>query len=171
VGLGVAYYSSGLYDEAVQALCEAVDADPADTKALDFLGRMYDISSRYADEVTRRLAHFAELYPNRAEAAYYYGLSLRKRALGGQPTADARRYLKRAAQLSPQWAEAHFELGLLYEDLGEDQNALREYEAAVKLKPEAPKPHYRLATLYRRMGRTEQAERELAAFKALKEKP
>lgn len=56
VGLGVAYYSLGQYDDAVESLCRAVDLDPKDTKALDFLGKMYDISPRYADEVTKRLA-------------------------------------------------------------------------------------------------------------------
>jgi tetratricopeptide (TPR) repeat protein len=55
VGLGVGDYSLGRYDEAVQALCQAVDLDPRDTKALDFLGKMYDVSPQYADEVTKRL--------------------------------------------------------------------------------------------------------------------
>ena len=63
VGLGVADYSLGQYDRAVEALCQAVDLDPRDTKALDFLGKMYDISPAYADEVTKRLAGFVKSYP------------------------------------------------------------------------------------------------------------
>src|ERR1700719_4509450 len=36
VALGVAHYSLGPYDQALEALCEAVDLDPKDTRALDF---------------------------------------------------------------------------------------------------------------------------------------
>jgi len=45
VGLGIAHYSLGQYDDAVETLCQAVDLDPKDTKALDFLGKMYDVST------------------------------------------------------------------------------------------------------------------------------
>lgn len=170
VGLGVAYYSSGQYDEAVQALCEAVDADPADPRAIDFLGKMRDISPRFDEEITKRLAHFTEVYPNSAEANFYYALSLRKRAQGGPQASKARSYLARAVELKPGWPEAHFELGLLYEDEREYEKATRQYEVTIKLQPDAPKPHYRLANLYRRMGRKDLADRELRAFEALKEK-
>jgi tetratricopeptide (TPR) repeat protein len=170
VGLGVANYSMGQYDDAVQALCHAVDADPKDTKALDFLGKMYDISPRYADEVTKRLAHFVEAYPDNPAANYYYALSLRKRELGGQQSKAALPYLRRAVELNPQWPEAHFELGLLYEDERDYAKAAREYETAVQLKPDAEKMHYRLANLYKRMGQKEQAERELRAFETMREK-
>ena len=51
VGLGVALYSLGRYDEAVERLCQAVDLDPRDTKALDFLGKMHDVSPQYANRV------------------------------------------------------------------------------------------------------------------------
>ena len=78
VGLGIAHYSLGQYDDAVETLCQAVDLDPKDTKALDFLGKMYDVSPQFADEVTKRLARFVQLYPENAAANYYYGLSLRE---------------------------------------------------------------------------------------------
>ena len=74
VGLGVALYSTGNYTEAVKTLCRAVDLDPADTKALDFLGKMYDVAPELTGEVTSRLAHYAELYPNNPSANYYYAL-------------------------------------------------------------------------------------------------
>ena len=58
VGLGISYYSLGLYDDAVRTLCEAFDLDPADPRALDFLGKMYDVSPQYAEEVRKRLGSF-----------------------------------------------------------------------------------------------------------------
>ena len=169
VGLGVAEYSLGQYDEAVKALCQAVDLDPTDTKALDFVGKMYDISPAYADEVTKRLKRFAEVYPDSAAANYYYALSLRKRALGSTGDAkSAERYFTNAVKLQPDWAEAHFELGLLYEDREDYARAIAEYEAATALDPTAPKPHYRLAALYRKSGQPARAEREMRSFERLK---
>lgn len=172
VGLGTAHYSLGQYDEAVESLCQAVDLDPKDTKALDFLGKMYDVSPRYAGEVTKRLAHFVEIYPGNAAANYYYALSLRKRSLtagADESNKEAEQFLLRAVGLNPQYAEAHFELGLLYEDEKQDANAIREYQVTIKLGGPS-KAHYRLGRLYQKDGQPGMAQKELDAFEALNKK-
>jgi tetratricopeptide (TPR) repeat protein len=156
VGLGVALYSLRRYDEAVERLCEAVDLDPRDTKALDFLGKMQDISPQYKSEVGRRLAHFAELYPKNAAANYYYGLSLGPR---GEP------YLERTVQLDPGFTEAHYRLGLLYEDGGAMTKAIAQYEIAVEQRPDFSQAHYHLARLYQKSGKRELAKKEFALIK------
>ena len=174
VGLGTAHYSLGQYDEAVASLCQAVDLDPGDTKALDFLGKMYDVSPRFAEEVTERLAHFVQAYPENAAAHYYYALSLRKRALApgsnGGAQAKAEAHLLRAVQLNPAYAEAHFELGLLYEDEKLDANAIQEYQLATRLRSDLSKAHYRLGRLYQKNGQQVLAQKEFDAFEALKTK-
>jgi tetratricopeptide (TPR) repeat protein len=172
VGLGVALYSSGQYADAVETLCRAVDLDPADTKALDFLGGMYDVSPELAREVTKRLAHFAELYPNNASANYYYALSLRKRNLTpGLNDSDGKveSLLKKAVALRPGFADAHFQLGLLYSDKRQTANAVREFEAAIQLRPDLKAAHYRLAQLYAEQGKAELSRREFQAFRSLRE--
>jgi len=169
VGLGVSDYSLGRYDEAVNAVCQAVDLDPKDTKALAFLGKMYDISPALADEVTKRLARFVEIYPNSSAANYYYGLSLRKRQLGRRDNLETSgHYLAKAVNLNPKWAEAHFQLAILYEDRGDSVRAIGEYEAAAALDPTEPRTHYRLGMLYRKTGQSALAERELHLFEMLK---
>jgi tetratricopeptide (TPR) repeat protein len=170
VGLGVSYYSLGQYDKAVEALCQAVDLDPQDTKALDFLGKMYDVSAQYADDVTKHLAIFVHNYPNNASAQFYYGLSLRKRALT-QSAANyriAEGYLLRAVQLKPDFTDAHYELGVLYQDLQEDTKAIRQLEIAATLCPDMVKAHYRLGQLYKKNGRTDLARKEFSRIDALK---
>lgn len=159
VGLGVALYSLRRYDEAVERLCEAVDLDPSDTKALDFLGKMQDISPRYASEVGRRLKHFAELYPKNAAANYYYGLSLGPRGES---------YLEKAIQLNPAFTEGHYRLGLLYEEAGETAKAIVQYEIAVQQRPDFSQAHYHLARLYQKSGKRELAQKEFALLKSLK---
>ena len=173
VGLGIAHYSLGQYDDAVATLCQAVDLDPKDTKALDFLGKMYDVSPQFADEVTKRLAHLVQTYPDNAAANYYYALSLRKRVLAAgsnEPQGGAEWHLLRAVKLDPSYADAHFELGLFYEDEKQDRKAIQEYELAIKLRPDISKAHYHLGRLYQKNGQRERAQKELEAFEALKTK-
>lgn len=173
VGLGVSYYSLGQYDNAVEALCRAVDLDPQDTKALDFLGKMYNISAGYADDVTKHLAVFVRLYPKNASAQYYYGLSLRRRTVTQSSENDrlAEGYLVCAVQLKPEFTDAHYELGVLYQDLRQDKKAIEQFEIATRLQPDLVKAHYRLAQLYKRGGRGDLAEKEFARIELLKANP
>lgn len=168
VGLGVAYYSLGQYDEAVGALCEAVDLSPSDKRAYDFLGRMYDISAPYAAAVSTRLARFVERYPDSPAANYYYALSLRKRALGGLTEQKAEVSLRRAVQADPEFTAAHFQLGLSYEDRGAFNEAIAQYQIAIRQEPSLEKAHYRLARLYAKEGKTAAARVEFAVVEKLK---
>jgi tetratricopeptide (TPR) repeat protein len=170
VGLAVARYSLGDYAKAVQSLCDAVDLSPRDTKALDFLGKMYDVSPEMADEVTKRLARFAHLYPDSAPANYYYALSLRRRTLTGpQQSREAELLLKKAVQLDPKFADAHYQLGLLFEDQGENAKAIREYEIAAKLDGGSKSIHYRLARLYAKNGESDLSRREFEIVQRLEQ--
>jgi tetratricopeptide (TPR) repeat protein len=159
VGLGVALYSLRRYDEAVERLCQAVDLDPGDTKALDFLGKMHDLSPQYADKVTERLAHFVELYPNNAAANYYYALTLGNRGES---------YLQKAVQLDPAFTDAHYQLGLLSEAAGKSGKAIAQYEIAIRQRPGFSQAHYHLARLYQKSGKTALAREEFAILKTLR---
>lgn len=172
IGYGIALYSSGQYKQAVETLCRAVDLDPKDTKALSFLGGMYDVAPELSDEVTRRLAHFVELYPRSAAANYYYALSLRRRNLEpglGANEQKVEALLKKAVALDPKFADAHYQLGLLYTDEEQIKPAIRELEAAVRLRPELKNAHYRLSRLYAQEGRADLAQKEIEIFRSLKE--
>ncbi len=159
VGLGVALYSLRRYDEAVERLCQAVDLDPRDTKALDFLGKMYDLSPQYASEVGKRLARFVELYPENAAANYYYALSL-----GGSGLS----YLQKVVQLDPAFTDAHYHLGLLSENAGATDKAIAQYEIAIRQRPSFSQARYRLARLYQKSGKPDLARKEFALLKTLK---
>jgi len=159
VGLGVALYSLGRYDEAVERLCQAVDLDPSDTKALDFLGKMYDVSPQYANRVAERLARFVELYPRNAAANYYYGLSLGSRGES---------YLQKAIQLDPGLTDAHYHLAVVSEAAGESGKAIAQYEIAIRQRPGFSQAHYRLARLYQKCGKKDLAREEFAILKTLR---
>ena len=174
IGLGIALYSAGQYPAAVDVLCRAVDLDPNDTKALEFLGGMYDVAPEMIDEVTKRLAHFVEVYPNNASANYYYGLSLWRRVSG--PTAaksDPRieKYLKRAIAIDSNLAAAHVQLGVLYSDQERKAEAIREFEQAVEYDRDNTKYHYRLGQAYQSAGRNDEAHKQFQRYRELHGKP
>src|SRR5437879_12584032 len=78
IGLGIAYYSRGIYDDAVKSLLRAADLNPSDSRCYLFLSKAYDSSPSQADEVIQRFRRFSELQPNDARAQYYYAISLWK---------------------------------------------------------------------------------------------
>ena len=172
VGAAVSHYALGEYDEAVQSLCTAVDLEPSDARPLAFLGQMYDISPAMAGEVTARLGHFVELYPQSAPANLYFGLSFWKQHQAGLSDAQFKKVeslLKRAAVLDPKLAEAHVQLGALYDERSLENPARREYEEAVHLDPSLAKAWYRLSQLYTRAGESGKASAALERFKALRQ--
>ena len=88
--------------------------------------------------------------------------------LGGNE-AKVETLLRKAVTLDPKFADAHYQLGLLYADEEKVEPAIRELEAAVRLRPGLKNAHYRLSRLYALQGRTDLARKELEVFKSLKE--
>ena len=88
IGLGMALYSRGNYDEAVKALLHGADLDPSDPSCYLFLSKAYDSSPGQADEVIQRFRRFAELQPHNARASYYYAMSLWKGKRAQDPGLD-----------------------------------------------------------------------------------
>jgi tetratricopeptide (TPR) repeat protein len=87
-----------------------------------------------------------------------------------EPPGQAEMHLLRAVQLYPDYADAHFELGLLYEDERQDAKAIEQYQLAIKLHSDLSKAHYRLGRLYQKSGQPELARKEFHAFEALEAK-
>jgi tetratricopeptide (TPR) repeat protein len=169
VAYGVALYSLAQYDQAVETLCEAVDLDPADSRALYFLGKMYDVSPALAAQVTSRLKNFVRQYPQNAAANYFYATSLWKGS--GQEAEthldEVEQLLQKAVTLDPSFHEAHFELGTLYERLNRDEDAIRHYRRATEIRPDIDGPYYRLARLYQRLGQSQAARTAIETYQRL----
>jgi tetratricopeptide (TPR) repeat protein len=171
VGLGVALYAQGLYDEAVDTLCRAVDLDPADPRPFQFLGKVSTASPAHLPEIRRRLEAFARLYPNNGAANYYYAMSLWERPEGA-PAADmalVESLLQKAVASAPTLYEAHFQLGVLYQDQQKFKEAIREFNQTLALRPDYGRAHYRLFLLYTRTHQKQLADEHLAKLKQIKQ--
>ncbi len=60
--------------------------------------------------------------------------------------------------ISPQDAEAHYNLGIILKELGRLEEAEASYIQAIELKPDYPEAHYNLANMFKKLGRLEEAE-------------
>ncbi|HLY61611.1 MAG TPA: tetratricopeptide repeat protein [Terriglobia bacterium] len=163
IGLGVALYSRGRYDESIKALCAASDLSPADPRPYVFLGKMYPFTTAGTEEVTTRLARFVKLDPQNPLARFDYAMSVWKgqRAQGGQVNFEQiETLLKSSLALDVKLPDAHFELGNLYSEQKKYPAAVAEYQQALALQPEMVDAHYRLAQAYSRTGDQTRAQHE-----------
>jgi Tfp pilus assembly protein PilF len=172
IGLGIALYSRGNYDDAVKSLLEAADLNPSDPDCYLFLAKAYDSSPGQANEVIARFRRFANLQPGSARAQYYYAMSLwkGKRAQDSRfDRAQVESLLKKAITLDPALAEAHLQLGNMYADETKYKESIPEYLRAIELNADLADAHYRLGQAYVRTGERQKAQAQIETYQRLRE--
>lgn len=171
IGLGLAQYSRGKYDDAVQALLTAADLSPADPRCYLFLSKAYDSSPKLADAVIKAFRRFVELKPDDPHAQFYLAISLWKGNRAGDTSTDlmeVESLLLRSIALDGSLPEAHVQLGDLYSGEHEYEKAIPEYMQAIALNPNLSDAHYRLGTDYVHVGKKDEAQREFAVYQKLR---
>lgn len=171
VGLGLALYSRGRYDDAVKALLRAADLDPSDPRCYLFLSKAYDSSPALADAVTDRFRRYAEEQPNNARAQYYYAISLWKaKRIAGSAVdlGTVESLLKKSVALDDSFADAHVQLGDFYSDQHQYALSIPQYERALALDSSLSDAHYRLGMDYMHVGKKDLAHQELAVYQKLR---
>lgn len=171
IGLGMAFYARGNYDEAVKSLVQAADLDPSDPRCYLFLSKAYDRSPGQVNDVIQRFRKFAELQPRNAQASYYYAMSLwkGKRAQdSGLDLGQIESLLKKSVALNPSLAEAHLQLGNVYSDQNKHAEAIPEYLQALKLNPELADGYYRLGQAYVRTGEKDRAQEQFQVYQKVR---
>ena len=171
IGLGMALYSRGLYQDAVKALIAAADLSPSDARCYMFLSKAYDSSPQQVDEVIQRFRRYADLEPGNSLAQYYFAMSLWK----GKRAEDAPQDMKtveslllKSIALNGNLSEPHLQLGSLYADEHQYQKSIPELERALEIDSNLPDAHYRLGTDYVHVGKKDRAATEFAAYQKLR---
>ena len=170
IGLGMALYSQGKYEESIKSLLKAADLDPTDPRCYLFLSKSYLSSPNQADDVIQRFRRYSELQPSNALAQYYYGMSLWKGKRLEETSVDYRTVeslLQKSIALDGTLAEPHLQLGILYADQHQSAKSLPEYQRALELNPNLPDAHYRLGQYYARAGQKDQAQKEFTVYQQL----
>ena len=171
IGLGIALYSRGNYDDAVKSLLRAADLSPSDPRCYFFLSKAYDNTPNQADEVIQRFSRFSELQPGNARALYYYAMSLWKGKRAQDPDLDLHQIeslLQKAGALDPKFSDAHLQLGNLYSDQTRYAASIPEYEKALASNPDLADAHYRLGQAYVHTGQKDKAQEQFQVYQQLR---
>jgi len=116
--------------------------------------------------VRQALHIFEQAYKDEACSSVAYGLGLAHWELGGL---DQARFRLEEAAASGDMLEAISDLGILYDQLGQYERALREYGRALRIEPDAPGTYCTMGSTYVKMG--EYGKAEAAYRKALELAP
>ncbi|MGA8271544.1 MAG: tetratricopeptide repeat protein [Candidatus Sulfotelmatobacter sp.] len=173
IGLGVALYARGNYDDAVNALLKGADLNPADARCYLFLSKAYDSSPSQAEEVIRRFRRFAELDPGNAHALYYYAMSLWKGKRAEDPDVDFHQIeslLKKSIAIDPAFAEAHLQMGNLYSAQNKYKEAIPEYLRTHELNADLADAYYRLGQAYVRTGQKDLAQQQFQVYQGIRQR-
>jgi tetratricopeptide (TPR) repeat protein len=170
IGLGISLYSQGRYNQATQGLIRAAQIEPANPQVYDFLVQSYHSAPRTYATVAGLLEQFVRSQPRNPHARYDYAIILWRNPIARQRPNRLRNVeseFKTAIALDPRFAEARFQLGVLYDQEKITRLAIRQYQTAIRLRPGFAKAHYRLAEDYVRTGKEAQASTELTAYEKL----
>lgn len=170
IGLGVAAYDSGSYDQSAQDLCDASDLDPRNPTPYIFLGKIQGFQEGESRGISDRMKRFVTVDPDNALANYYYAVSFwnQRSGIDDAKTIEAEVHLKKAVRLDPKVAVAYLQLGIIYAERKKPSEAISAYQQAVASDPSLDEAHYRLAQIYRQEGKSAQATEELKLYENLK---
>lgn len=173
IGLGIALYGLGRFDDAARAFLDSADMDSSDPLPLTFLGRACDnLSSDLADEVRARLLLFLSKNSADAPVRYYYAMCLWKlneKEPRAELSEQIQSLLKTAVLLDPAYADAYLQLGILYANGGNYQEAISNYQKSLKINPNVASLHYRLGQALARTGDAARAKEEFGEFERLRQ--
>ncbi|HWY47638.1 MAG TPA: carboxypeptidase regulatory-like domain-containing protein [Bryobacteraceae bacterium] len=165
LGLAVALYSRGSYDQSVQRFFEAADLNPSDPAPYLFLGKVSSGAVTESPGYAERLRRFASLQPENAWANYYYAASLWKRRAAPPPKIQS--LLEKAVRLDPHLGAAFLQLGIIFAEQGKLSKAISAYQSAIDATPPMEEAHYRLAQAYRKTGEPAKAQKEIELYQQL----
>jgi tetratricopeptide (TPR) repeat protein len=139
---------------AIKTLEGAVQLNPSLIKAHASLAQAYQRAGRSADarREGERLAALTTEQRNRGRAMVLVE-SAKQQANAGQIT-EAIATLHKAIETSPNFADAHFQLGRLIRDSGGNpSDAIASFRHALRLDPERAEAHYEIGVILERNGR------------------
>jgi len=164
--LGRLDYDAHEYNRAIRNFQHSIALDPRMARAYDNLGLCYYYQNQNdlavenyekAIELDRGSVH--------PSAWPYLNLAITQQFLNR--LSDAEKNLRQAIRLDPGFAQAHFQLGTVLEDVQKPEAALEELKEAARLDPAYAEPHMALARVYRKLGQEDAARQEVKTYLSL----
>jgi tetratricopeptide (TPR) repeat protein len=164
VGLAVASYVRGSFEQASEQLLQACDLNPTDPSPYLFLGKIQEAQKVEPPGWTERLKRFVNLQPENPQAYYYYAVGLSRESDKKQNFEVVESLLQKAIRLDVHFGDAYLQLGILYSERKDFPKAIAAYQKAIENTPLPDEAHFRLAEAYRRAGETQKARQEIEIY-------
>jgi tetratricopeptide (TPR) repeat protein len=153
---------------AVAAYKRALELAPDAAEASVGLGIAQTMAGLAADAVRTFEAGIAK-WPSDAMHYQAYGVLLVRMAeTGGASESRAASMLRKALELNPSLAEAHYQLGQIALAHDEIEKSIEHFLAALQNGDTSGKVHFALSRAYRRAGKEEEAAKHAALFREQK---
>jgi tetratricopeptide (TPR) repeat protein len=140
---------------AIQQFRAAVKANPKEPDVHYGLGYLLWVQKQYAEAASEFQAEL-DNNPNHASAMLY----LADTYIQIRQIENAGPLLEKVVKLNPALALGHLDLGIVLDQAGRKQDALREMKEAARLDPDDVNVHWRLGRLYRSMDKKDEAKVE-----------
>jgi tetratricopeptide (TPR) repeat protein len=170
LGRGMSEILNESRDPAIDSLLRSAALDPADLLAPTLLAAQAN-TAETAARVLPAVRSLAAASPAEPIAHYNYALVLSQTdpfAQDAHTNTLIQSELQKAIEEQPQFAAAHFQLGVFYQDTGNTQSAIAELSQAVHLAPQIGAWRYRLARAYRKAGQVASSEQQMQQFEQLR---
>lgn len=118
------------------------------------------------DEAEKEFREELVINPADASSKYHLAFTMIERKV---KTDDAIALLNDAVALRPDYAEALYQLGKIYLEMGETEKAIDNLERAANSQKGKDYVHYQLSLAYRRASRVADADRQLKIYRDLRE--
>ena len=167
--LGRLNYDSQDFVAAIDQFQKVIALDANFMKAYDNLGLCFEGIGKYGEAI-EQYRRAVELNREHNFNSAWPSLDLGALLVKLDRLDEAQPFLRESLKFEPNFAQAHYQLGVLMEKYNEMAPAVEELNRAAVLDEADPQPHYVLARVYRRAGNEEQSRRELQIFQSLQSK-
>ena len=158
------------YQAAIQELNTAAKLDPGFVRTYNVRGLSYEALGQ-ADRALADLRRSVALNRQQPRPSEWPPFDLADQLFKlGQPQ-EAEALARESLEYEPSFAKAYFEIGLIEEQLGDTQAAVRALRHAIVLDANAPEPYYALSRVLRKTGDTNGARQAAAQFGKLRKQP
>ncbi len=161
MGLGVAYYGAGKYDQAIPVFADLLAEYPENPMYAELLGRTCTVLTEGEQPRCAGLIEYALHHPKDAILATYAATAILHQPADDTRLQQARQLLQSAMRSDPRLPEAHYGMGLLLQTQSQWPQSIPELETAIRLRPQYASAHYRLALALSHVGKRERAQTEI----------
>ncbi len=168
--LGRLDYDGHRYPEAIRHFQHAIELDARMARAYDNLGLCYYYQNQN-DLAVENYRKAIELDRDAPYPSPWPYLNLAITLQFQSKFSEAETNLRHALLIDPNFAQAHFQLGLVLEQTERPEAAIEELRQAAKLDAGYAEPHMAMARIYRRLGKEDDARQEAQTYLRLRPKP